>query len=592
METVYIPPSANYRKQVAKAVLSIIFFILCYGLLLLISAALAIGCAYAGVMLALDFDNFSILKIFIGLAIVLIGFSLLYFMIRFLFKVDKVNTSMYIEVTKEDQPRLFNLLEEIVEKVGTQFPRSVYLSHEVNASVFSTVNFWSLFFPSKKNLIIGMGLINTTNYSELKAVLAHEFGHFSQKSMKIGGFVNRMNTVVGKMLSEESYKLDGYEDLEENSIIAQLARWTAESMIETIRAQLRLLYSMVNKSHFALAREMEFHADAVSVAVCGKEPLRESLLRFGLTTTSLDHVIQFYTQKINESIVSSNIYPLQRFVLTTMAEKSGLEFKNGLPQVGIHDVMKFNKSKLEIDNKWASHPKLEDRIANIESQQAGTPSLSSMMAMEILRGAESLQVALTEKLFAQINYDSATVVQSAEDFEADYAKLAEKYTLPPVFNSYYDAKKPVDIDLNIESSNAALPSLKELFSDEKVDLIYTEIALEGDMTLLKDMHAKRIEVKRFSYDGRPYKHHEIRKLFEKLKAEMASLTKAINENDAAIFQYFHSIEQSLGKGGELRRLYQNWIAFNQLFTEIEDFYNSIRKEIEFINEALPYAEVF
>ena len=43
----------------------------------------------------------------------------------------------------------------------------------------------SLFFPVGKDLTIGMGLVDTINLSEFKAIIAHEFGHFPT-FMKIG----------------------------------------------------------------------------------------------------------------------------------------------------------------------------------------------------------------------------------------------------------------------------------------------------------------------------------------------------------------------------------------------------------------------
>jgi len=38
-----------------------------------------------------------------------------------------------------------------------------------------------MFLPVKKNLQIGMALVNSVTVTEFKAILAHEFGHFSQK---------------------------------------------------------------------------------------------------------------------------------------------------------------------------------------------------------------------------------------------------------------------------------------------------------------------------------------------------------------------------------------------------------------------------
>ena len=124
-----------------------------------------------------------------------------------MFKFHKVDRSHLHEITRKDEPALFSMIDEIVEKVDTSFPKKVYLSSNVNAAVFYDSSFWSMFFPIRKNLQIGLGLVNTVSKSELKAILSHEFGHFSQKTMKVGSYVYNVNQVIFNMLYDnESYE--------------------------------------------------------------------------------------------------------------------------------------------------------------------------------------------------------------------------------------------------------------------------------------------------------------------------------------------------------------------------------------------------
>ena len=77
---------------------------------------------------------------------------------------------------------------------------TIFIDPDVNAYV-SYTNVWlSLFFPTRKELTIGLGLVSTLNVSEFKAVIAHEFGHFSQKSMKIGSYIHSANTIIHDMI--------------------------------------------------------------------------------------------------------------------------------------------------------------------------------------------------------------------------------------------------------------------------------------------------------------------------------------------------------------------------------------------------------
>lgn len=55
--------------------------------------------------------------------------------------------------------------------------------------MFYDLSLINLLLPSRKNLDIGLGLVNVLNLGELKAVLAHEFGHFAQRTMAVGRWV-------------------------------------------------------------------------------------------------------------------------------------------------------------------------------------------------------------------------------------------------------------------------------------------------------------------------------------------------------------------------------------------------------------------
>ena len=84
-------------------------------------------------------------------------------------------------------------------------PHRVFVSPEVNAADFYQRSLLNLFFPARKNLLIGLGLVNVVNLSEFKAVLAHEFGHFSQSSMKVGTYVYSTNRIIADMVCARDF---------------------------------------------------------------------------------------------------------------------------------------------------------------------------------------------------------------------------------------------------------------------------------------------------------------------------------------------------------------------------------------------------
>jgi len=181
-----IKVSENYKSAAKKANTSIVFFVIVYIILVVIAVALTILCGYAGVIMVKGVKFFY--GQIAGLGLMLVGALVLFFLLKFIFSVNKVDRSNLLKITRAEEPELFKMIDEIVREVGTEFPKNVFLSSGVNACVFYDSSFWSMFFPVKKNLEIGMGLVNASRTDELKAILSHEFGHFSQKTLRTGSY--------------------------------------------------------------------------------------------------------------------------------------------------------------------------------------------------------------------------------------------------------------------------------------------------------------------------------------------------------------------------------------------------------------------
>ncbi|MDQ3190082.1 MAG: M48 family metallopeptidase, partial [Bacteroidota bacterium] len=195
-----ITPSPEFKKKALHTLGSIFIFALVYIVLMTLALLLTIAASWAGLSLIIAFPKFYTLMI--GGGLIGLGLMVSYFMVKFIFSKNVVDRSGLIEIHERDQPVLFSFIKEIANETMTNFPKKIYLSPEVNASVFYDSSFWSMFFPVRKNLIIGLGLVNSITISELKAVLAHEFGHFSQRSMKIGSYVYNVNKIIYNLLYE------------------------------------------------------------------------------------------------------------------------------------------------------------------------------------------------------------------------------------------------------------------------------------------------------------------------------------------------------------------------------------------------------
>lgn len=579
----------EFKIQATKSILAIIFFIVTYLIILILAFLLTGLCVVGGLALFATKPMFITLAFGLGLAS--FGILILIFLLKFIFKSHKTDRSHLLEVTENQEPELFGLIREIANEVGTSFPKKVYISSEVNASVFYDSSFWSMFLPVKKNLLIGLGLVNTITKEELKAILSHEFGHFSQKTMKVGSYVYNVNQVIFNMLFDN----ESYEELVKKwaniSGYFSLFVVLAGKINKGIQWILKKTYIVVNKNYLGLSREMEFHADEIAASVTGYEPLKKSLLRMSLADTSLNDVLNFYNNKISENIKSINVYQDQSAVLNFIADINDLTLTNQLPDIKLEEQNKYNKSRLVIKDQWSSHPTTEERINRLIKTGYLTTNTSDSLANSIFTDITKLQKQISDKLFETISYEGEIKEIASTSFLEEFKNNTLINSFSNIYNGYYDSKNPQIFDLNNGESNNGILTMDELFSDEKVDMVYTAVALQNDVETLKSISNKELLVKTFDYNGIKYKSKKSGKLIEELRPELEKLNELIKLNDYKIYEFFKSKEQQQNKPDTLEKLYIEFFEFDKNFDSKYGIYTSLITRLQFVSQTTPFDKI-
>lgn len=95
-----------------------------------------------------------------------------------------------VDVTPEDAPELWALVDELSKTTATRGPEQVRLVGEVNAAVSEDARFFGL-FGGPRRMYLGIPLLQGLSVSQLRAVLAHEFGHFSGTHTRLGPLAYR-----------------------------------------------------------------------------------------------------------------------------------------------------------------------------------------------------------------------------------------------------------------------------------------------------------------------------------------------------------------------------------------------------------------
>lgn len=579
---VQVTPS--FKKQTQKAILAILSFIIFYIILLCLAFLFTGACIAGGITIIIAKPMFFTLVLGIGLAS--LGVMISIFLIKFIFSKHKIDLSNYVEITRKQEPKLFAFLDEIVQITDTKFPKKVYISSEVNASVFYDSGFWSMFLPIKKNLHIGLGLVNSITHDELKAILAHEFGHFSQKSMKVGSYVYNVNQVIYNLL---------YDNASFSSLIVNWANVSGYfsffvsigiKIIEGIQWLLGKMYEVVNKNYLALSREMEFHADEVAANVTGYLPLKTSLLRMDLSSEGFSSVLSYYDTKIDEAIISENIFKEHSYVMQFLAAKQKISISNNLPQVTEKESNSFSKSKIVIKNQWASHPELEERIAALEKLDSIKTEANTSLANSIFENIEKWQELLTQKIFNAVSYPKEPTKNSLLEFQDDFKATYEKETFDTIFNHYYDAYSPVSFQTT--PTTEVHSNLKSLFIMENVNLAKENQILQSDLQILEAIETNTLDCKSFDYEGNKYNKSEI---YEVKKIHQNTIDKnkeALENNDQAIFNTFYHLAKQQGKEKSYIDICNIYLAFDSKLDTNLKLLTSIYEFLQFTSQTTTF----
>lgn len=548
----------KYKVKAIRTVFAIIFFILIYLLILILSFSLVASLFYLSYIIIsnIPLKNSAIYYFILFLLVFIIAIALLVFVIAFFFRKSSIDRSGWLEVNEEQQPKLFNQIKNISDEIQTNFPQRVYLGIGVEAMVFYDSNFKNLFFPSKENLMIGLGLVNSITESEFRAILAHEFGHFTQRNWNVYSYVYIENQIIFKMLIDEEY----YQTLLHQFISFGRLVWVVIVYSKFIRWVLRKAYEIVSKSYMALSREMEYHADEISARVAGSVPAVTSLLRSSLASDAFNYVWQFYSSRLPENIKTENVYPQHLFTMNKFAERYGVKTENKLPAVTKETILRFNRSKLNLVNQWASHPTTMDRISRLEELNINS-EISNESAWNYFDDTDSIQKTLTEKLFRNFPFKDSPSLMSFEEFKKNYAEDADKHNFDKKYNYFYEFRdiSKFDIPKAIAlSEDRSTERFEQLFSNENVNLIERFSGLTMDMKTVESISKKDIKVESFEYDGTKFNSDECDDLLIDLKKQHEEMYKKVQELDINVFIFFYNLSKQAGKEEELIKYYQTY----------------------------------
>jgi len=566
--------SPAFRKQVGIVITSIILFALVYLLLVAAATVLAIVLCWLGV--AIIIAKPMVLTLIFGLGLICVGISVIVFLIKFIFAIARDQNSQRVELTEEQHPRLFAFVRRLTTETQTPFPKKIFISPDVNACVFYNSSFWSMFFPVRKNLEIGLGLVNSINISEFKAVVAHEFGHFSQKSMKLGSFTYNVNKVIHNMLFEN------------NSYSSFLSAWgnlhgylrifvsITIRIAEGIQWILRGMYRLINKNYRSLSREMEFHADTVAASVSGGNNVISALSRIEVAANCYNSALNNANDKLKENRIAANIFTDQLVVFRSIADDYRLPVKNGLPEISYHFIQSFSRSRINYKDQWASHPTLAERKAHLDRFSIESPPDTSSPWL-LFDQPHILQEQLTRNLYMNVTLKDDARLYDSQEFGQWYNARKEKYALPADYNGFYEGRFVI-VDWDLDAPGASPDAtFSELFNEETGQIQTSINSLEKDIELVKAIKDGRLDVTSFDLDGVKHARKDADTVITSLEKDIAGLTKRLQSLDREAYYFF------LHQAGDKEALRNAYRSYKSISLEYEEYAALVNTTLKTIN---------
>lgn len=578
-----IKPSEAFKKSVINVTWAMLLFVITY--VLLITSAIAIGVAFGIIGIALMMAAPHFFTLILGCGLIASGLLLIYFLVKVVFKRNPIDESGMVEVTQDDQPELFEFIKQLTNEVRSPFPKKVFIAPDVNASVFYNATFWTMFFPVRKNLKIGLGLVNGLNISEFKAVMAHEFGHFSQRSMKFGAYVYNMNRIIHDILFENESYNETANAIAKMHYLIRFCVVINIYLIRGIQAILKKLYVFVNKKHLNLSREMEFHADAISAYVSGSNQTINCLRKFEMAHVCYESLFVYLNEIAGNKQRPVNIYSHHKETMQFFAESNDLALDlNGLPIIK-DQLAVFSNTNIVVQDQWSSHPTTSDREAHLRKLDLNVQTVSDM-AWILFRSPEKLQGQLSDIIYTGFALphdvlDEATVTQR-------YKEQLRSRNYNKLYRGFYDNRYITDFNVD-EAANESAEALsfEQLFNDDNCN---TPAAINGIKIDIGTIDAiiNSTEIKTFDFKGVKYGRENAMQIKEQLQRDMIQREEKLATLDKRVFKFFYNKSQ---KKDSVIDAYKQYFEAQKQTKEHFEFYDKLAAEISPIFTTMKYADI-
>ncbi|HSA96976.1 MAG TPA: M48 family metallopeptidase, partial [Acidobacteriota bacterium] len=314
-------------------------------------------------------------------------------------------------LTPESDPRLFEEIFRIARELDQKAPTEAYLSLGVDAWVSGRGGFMG--FGSRRICGVGLGLLGTLSVGEFRAVLAHEFGHFRRGDTRLGPWIFKTRSTIGRTLEH----------------LPELAKFKRIAGFVSLVQQPFVLYAnWFMRVTQAISRHQEYLADELSAATAGRNTTVQTLRMICMA----DMGLQAFWQNLLGRALDAGFLP-------PVAE--GLRLYVEGHKATLLEALNWQITNVQ-SQPHDSHPALGERLKALEALAAGGEPEAGPPALSLLSDVAGRE----RELFAFMNPEAGPKLRPLEWSDVATAVLVPHWAkLTAVHHGELAGMTPEDI---------------------------------------------------------------------------------------------------------------------------------------------------
>lgn len=298
-----------------------------------------------------------------------------------------------VVVTEQDEPALWEEVRAVAGALGERLPDELCLTSEVNASVAEQSRLLGL-LPGRRRIEVGVPLLVGLDRAQLRAVLAHEFGHYGNGDTRLGRTALR-----GRAAMVHTVRVFGQDLVWFDRVVGGLYAAYAR---------------MYLRRSYALSRERELAADRTAAGHAGKDALASALRTLPVLDAAYAHYLETYAamgEPVGALPPVGELYGgFRRMVAARPGEQLAALAEGRRPRR---------------PHPYDTHPSRAERLAALDALPAGPGApVPPEPALGLLRGADRVLVGLEPSMSpgpTRLEWEDLVLVRTAHDAE-EYAR--------------------------------------------------------------------------------------------------------------------------------------------------------------------------